>query len=128
MLVAVLAASVAAALAMPRSPALAGASRTVAAASVAVGTVGVVALLAVSTPRVAALALVALGVLAATGLLVRRRRAPSGRAAGGRAGARDLRAAGRRARLRPAARSVAGPRRAELASPAPGRRGRRARG
>ncbi len=74
MLVAVLAAVIAAALAMPRSPALAGGSRRSPPRAVAVGALGVVALLAVSTPRVAALALVALGVLAATGLLVRRRR------------------------------------------------------
>ena len=74
MLVAVLAAASAAALAAPRSPALAGASRRSPLRVMAVGASGLVALLAVSTPRVAALALVALGVLAAAGLLVRRRR------------------------------------------------------
>ena len=75
MLVAIGAASVAAALAMPLSPALAGASRTASRRGVVAGTMGVVAALTFSTPRVAALALLALALLAATGLLVRRRRA-----------------------------------------------------
>jgi tight adherence protein B len=74
MLVAVAAASVAAALTVPLSPALPVASRTASLRGMAVVAAGVVPLLAVSAPRVAALALVALGVLAAAGLLVRRRR------------------------------------------------------
>ena len=73
MLVTVLAASVAAALAVPRPRVLAGASRTSPLRAVTVGAGAVVALLAVSTPRVAALAAVALGVVAAVRLLVRRR-------------------------------------------------------
>ena len=73
MLVAVVATSVAAALAMPLSPSLAGASRTAPLRAVAVGAAGIVALLAVAAPRVAGLALVALAVVAAVGLLIRRR-------------------------------------------------------
>jgi tight adherence protein B len=75
MLIAVGAACVAAALAMPLSPALAGASRTPPLRGMVVGAMGILAALAFSTPRVAALALVGLGVLVASGLLVRRRRA-----------------------------------------------------
>ncbi len=73
MLVAVLAAAVAAALAMPRRRALADVSSTSRLRAMTVGAVGVVALLAVSTPRVVSLAVVAGGVLAAVRLLVRRR-------------------------------------------------------
>jgi tight adherence protein B len=74
MLIAGVAASIAAALAMPRSPALVGVSRTSSLRAAAVAAAGVVALLVVSTPRVAALTGVAMGVLAAARFLVRRRR------------------------------------------------------
>lgn len=74
MLTAVVAASVAAALAMPLSPALAPTSRTGSLRAFAAETAGVAALLASSMPQVAALVLVALGALVAAGLLVRRRR------------------------------------------------------
>jgi tight adherence protein B len=75
MLVAGIVAAVAAALVVPGSPNLIGASRSAPLRGMVVGTAGVVALLAVTRPRAAALALVGLGVLAGAGLLVRRRRA-----------------------------------------------------
>jgi tight adherence protein B len=74
MLLAVMAASVAAALAMSVSPVLAPASRTVPLRALAVGAAGAVTLLTVSAPQVAALCLVSLAALAAAGHLVRRRR------------------------------------------------------
>jgi tight adherence protein B len=75
MTVAVVAASAAAALALPLSPVLFGASRTAPLRGVIAGAIGVVAALAFFLPQVAALALVALGMLGWAGLLVRRRRA-----------------------------------------------------
>jgi len=77
MLVAAIAASAAAALLVPGSPSLAGATRPVPLRAMAVGAAGVVALLAVARPRVAALVLVGLGVLVGAWLLVRRRRTRS---------------------------------------------------
>jgi tight adherence protein B len=75
MLVAMVVASVAAALAVPTSPALPGVSRTAPLRGVAVAGAGATAALVFSTPRVAALVVVALGGMAAAALLVRRRRA-----------------------------------------------------
>jgi tight adherence protein B len=75
MLVAAIVAALAAALALPSRPALRNVSRTASWRGVAVGAAGLAAALAPSAPRVAALAVIALGVLAAAGHLVRRRRA-----------------------------------------------------
>ena len=75
MLVAGIAAALAAALMVPGSPNLIGASRSVPLRGVVLGAGVVMTLLAVTSLRVAALALVGLGVLVGAGLLVRRRRA-----------------------------------------------------